>query len=222
MIMKKIFTIALSLMLWTSFSSSAEDLRVRVFERGSNVPLSGAAVCLGTDARLDQFGAIRTDKKGYVLFSDLPHARVVVTASMPGFKSEQEVLVTSNTDRMLVLSLSSGGGGVRCPISSAGTGLSSAGLAVSRFAINEGAAETAGRTVKLHNKLTGMATQYRASESQDLEGVDWQYYDTAPEFSLSAGAGVKRVYLQVRRHSTVNGATLETLSPVVQDSIRLR
>ena len=57
---------------------------------------------------------------------------------------------------------------------------------------------------------------------RDLEGAEWQYYASEPEFTVSEGAGLKRIYLQVRRHSTVNGATLETLSPVVQDTIRLR
>jgi hypothetical protein len=38
---------------------------------------------------------------------------------------------------------------------------------------------------------------------------------------LSAGAGNKVVYFQVRRHATINGADLEVLSPVVRDAIRL-
>ncbi len=97
----------------------------------------------------------------------------------------------------------------------------SAALAIKRFAINDGVTVTTNRTVRLHNKLAGMATQYRASERQDMADAEWQYYAVAPEFTLSPGAGLKRVYLQVRRHSTVNGATLESVSPIVKDSIRL-
>lgn len=220
--MNKLFTVTLSIVTLLSFSATAADLRVRVFERGVNVPLQGVAVCLGTQARLDQFGAVRTDESGYALFSGLPRAQVVVTASMPGFMSAQENMVTSNVNRMLVMTMSGGGGGARCPISEQGDGLSAGGLHIKQFTINKGASTTSSRTIKLNNKLTGMATQYRASEQADLADSEWQYYAAAPEFTLSSGAGVKQVYLQVRRHATVNGATMETVSPVVRDSIRIR
>lgn len=217
-----LFALTVSLMTCVSFSAGAADLRVRVFERGGNVPLEGVSVCLGTQARLDQFGASRTDDEGYAVFSELPQAQIIVTASRDGYKSEQESLVTSNLNRLLVLSLSAGGGGVDCRIDSASVELSAAGLAVRRFTINKGQKVTDSRTVSLHNSVTGTATQYRASERRDMQGAEWQYYSAAPEFTLSEGTGLKRVYLQVRRHSTVNGATLETVSPVVQDSITLR
>ena len=171
MMMKKIFKLVLSSAVWLSFSAGAADLQVRVFERGGNVPLKGVAVCLGTHARLDQFGAVHTDSKGYALFSELPQAQILVTASKSGFKSEQENMVTSNLNRMLVLSLSGGGGGARCPISQQGTGLTSTELAVRRFEINDGVSVTTNRTVRLHNKLSGMATHYRASDREDMEGA---------------------------------------------------
>ena len=220
--MKRISTLILSLMAWTAFTADAADVQVRVFERGGNAPLAGVSVCLGTRARLDQFGAARTDGKGYVLFSEVPQAQIVVTASYAGYKSEQESLVTSNTDRMLVMSLPAGGGGPQCSIRREAVALTASSLVVSQFRINAGAAATDSRTIRLNNSTNGTATQYRASERSDMEGAEWQYYAGAPEFTLSPGAGVKRVYLQVRRHSTVNGATLETVSPVVVDSIQLR
>ena len=221
-IMKKIVTLMGVVCASLSLVVEASDLRVRVFERGGNVPLPGVSVCLGTSARLDQFGSSKTDSNGYVLFSEVPRAQIVVTASMSGYKSEQESLVTSNTSRMLVLSLTAGGGGTDCAVSDTAVGQLSAQLKVSRFAINKGARQTSSRTVNLDNSVSGMATQYRASERRDMEGAEWQYYASAPGFTLSEGPGLKRIYLQVRRHSTVNGATLETVSPVVQDTINLR
>ncbi len=221
-LMKKLVTLMVVVCASLSSVVEASDLRVRVFERGANVPLPGVSVCLGTSARLDQFGSSKTDGNGYVLFSEVPRARIVVTASMGGYKSEQESLVTSNASRMLVLSLSAGGGGTDCAVSDTVSGRSSAVLEIRRFTIDKGAKQTSNRVVSLNNSVSGMATQFRASERRDMEGAEWQYYATAPEFTLSEGPGLKRIYLQVRRHSTVNGATLETLSPVVQDTIRLR
>jgi len=221
-LMKKIISLMVFACASLSFVVEASELRVRVFERGGNIPLPGVSVCLGTSARLDQFGSSRTDGNGYVLFTEVPRTRIVVTASMNGYKSEQESLVTSNASRMLVLSLSGGGGGTDCAVGDKVGAQASVELKVMRFTVNKGEKQTGNRTVSLDNSVSGMATQYRASERRDMEGAEWQYYATAPEFTLSEGPGLKRIYLQVRRHSTVNGATLETLSPVVQDTIRLR
>jgi hypothetical protein len=199
----------------------ASDLRVRVFERGGNAPLPGVAVCLGTPARLSQFGAMLTDSGGYAVFSDIPQTALLVTASRPGFKAEQENVVTSNMDRMLVLSLAAGGGGSQCQLDREGGSRVASGLDVSRFAINNGAANTAQRTVTLENRVAGEPTQYRASERADMLDAQWQAYSGKAPFELSAGAGNKVVYFQVRRHATINGADIEVLSPVVRDSIRL-
>jgi hypothetical protein len=199
----------------------ASDLRVRVFERGGNAPLPGVAVCLGTPARLNQFGAMLTDAGGYALFSDIPQTALLVTASRAGFKAEQENVVISNMDRMLVISLSAGGGGSQCELDSNAGSQAASGLDVSRFTINNGASSTAQRTVTLDSRVTGEVTQYRASERADMLDAQWQDYSGKASFELSAGAGNKVVYFQVRRHATINGADLEVLSPVVRDSIRL-
>jgi hypothetical protein len=202
----------------TAFSS---DLRVRVFERGGNAPLAGVAVCVGTPARLNQFGAMFTDSGGYAVFSDIPQTALLVTASRQGFKAEQETVVTSNMDRMLVLSLSAGGGGTQCQLAGDIGSPQTGGLDISRFAINNGAPKTGQREVTLDNRVAGEPTQYRASERADLLDAQWQDYSGKAAFELSAGAGNKVVYFQVRRHATINGADLEVLSPVVHDSIRL-
>jgi hypothetical protein len=202
-------------------ASAAADLRVRVFERGASKPLSGVAVCLGTQARADQFGSKSTDASGYVVFDSLPQAQLLVTAAKPGFKGEQEVLVTSSSNRMLVLSLASGGGGPDCSAATLSSGAASGGLQVLRFALNGGAGKTASRRVTLDHSLSGPVTQYRASEKSDFSDTDWQAYTAAPSFELSTGDGKKRVYFQVRRHSSANGAVVESLSPVVSAAIVL-
>ncbi|MBT8123015.1 MAG: hypothetical protein KJO10_10795, partial [Gammaproteobacteria bacterium] len=75
--MKKLVTLMIVVCASLSSVVEASDLRVRVFERGANVPLAGVSVCLGTSARLDQFGSSKTDGNGYVLFSEVPRARIV-------------------------------------------------------------------------------------------------------------------------------------------------
>ena len=74
----------------------------------------------------------------------------------------------------------------------------------------------------LDANISGAPTQYRASELADFGDAEWLDYKASPGFMLSAGAGKKTVYYQVRRHSTQNGAVLETVAPVSIDSITLQ
>ena len=212
----------LLLLLMAAGTVSAAKVQVQVSERAGNTPLAGAAVCLGTPARIDQFGARLTDRNGVAVFTDVPRTTIVVTASGSGYMSGQETLVTSTSNRILVMSLPAGGGGVQCPLGSKASGETGSSLGVSRFALNKGAASTPSMQVTLDNSVQGQPTQYRASERADFHGAAWQDYSKAPVFSLSAGKGRKTVYFQVRRHATLGEAKLETLSPVMQDTIRLQ
>ena len=212
----------LSLVLLLPLAASAADIRVRVFERGDQTPLVNAAVCLGTSARIDQFGAHMTDNEGYVSFTDVPRAPLLLTVSRAGYMAAQEALVTSTTNRMLVMSLSTGGGGTPCPMGNSVSRVYSGGLSVSRFLLDNGKAVTADPTVTLNNQVNSQATQYRASERADFSGASWQEYTVAPAFQLSPGPGKKVVYFQVRRHATAGDANIETLSPTALDSITLQ
>jgi len=209
------------LLMW-SLATSAAEIRVRVFERGDQVPLANAAVCLGTSARIDQFGARLSDAEGYVSFPDVPHAALLVTVSRAGYKAEQETLVTAAANRMLVMSLSTGGGGTPCPLSETAARVYDSGLSISRFSLDNGKAQTSGPSVTLNHQVNGEPTQYRASERSDFYAADWQDYATTPVFQLSPEPGRKIVYFQVRRHATVGDAVIETVSPVARDSITLQ
>ncbi len=217
----KIVTAVISITGSLVFSAAvlAADIRVQVYDRGGNAPLANAAVCVGTAAKIDQFGAHMTDEQGSVVFSGVPRAAILVTVSSSGYKSEQETIVNSTSNRTLVMSLSSGGGGTPCPLATGDSRVYGDGLVVSRFSLDKGRSGTTGGTVTLNNTIKGIATQYRASEQADFSGAEWQDYSTAPTFTLSAGPGKKLVYFQVRRHANVNGAIIETLSPVMRDSI---
>jgi hypothetical protein len=120
------------------------------------------------------------------------------------------------------MSLSTGGGGTPCPLSDTVASVYDSGLSVSRFTLHSGKAETADRLVTLNHQVNGEPTQYRASERSDFYAADWQEYTAVPVFQLSPEPGRKVVYFQVRRHATDGDAVIETLSPVVRDSITLR
>lgn len=77
------------------------------------------------------------------------------------------------------------------------------------------------QTVTLDNAFAGMPpAEYQASESSSFAGASWLPYATAPEFELSAGDGLKQVYLRARTGSVMSTTTsayimLDTVPPTV-------
>jgi len=205
-------------------AAGAAELLVRVHDESSKQPLKGAAVCLGTPADLRQMGAYITGSDGQVAYQDLLAAPLVLTVSKPGYRGEQIHVNASTSNRMLMVPLATGGGGPVChgPFTAAAGGAAGGGVAIRSFRLDGGAATAHSRTVMLDFAASGSPNQYRVSESPDFRGAKWQHYGgSAPRFRLSAGAGRKTVYLQVRRYETVGGSHLEISSGVVHDSIRL-
>jgi hypothetical protein len=216
-----LLTFLLAGLVLTGFAQASE-LRVRVFERGGNHPLTGVSVCLGTSANPMQFGSNQTDAQGYAQFADIPRAPLLITASKSGYQGEQQSLVTSSMPRLMVLSLAPGGGGAHCAPGRARAEESPGSLQITGFSIDNGAAASTDRQVHLDHRVSGHPNEYRASESRDFSNAQWQPYSSQPVFTLSPGDGKKTVYFQVRRYSEINGADIQTLSPVVRDSIVLQ
>jgi hypothetical protein len=200
----------------------ASELKVRVFERGARQPLAGVSVCLGTSANPMQFGSDQTDREGYAVFTDVPRASLLITVSKPGYKGYQQSLVTSTIPRLLVMSLPAGGGGAVCTPVGDHAAAATGGLQISEFSINKGASTSPDREVHLDHRVSGHPSEYRAGESRDISTAPWQPYSARPVFVLSPGNGKKTVYFQVRRYSKIDGADIQTLSPVAHDTIILQ
>ncbi len=66
------------------------------------------------------------------------------------------------------------------------------------FVLNNDAPVTASRVVTLNNVGLNSPTEYMASESPLFEDASWRPYTGAPEFTLSAGLGMRTVYFKVR------------------------
>ncbi len=212
-------SLVLLLAMFASPLFADADLRVRVFDRGGTQPLAGVSVCLGTPARISQFGSSVTDADGYVRFAGVPRAQLLVTVSRPGYKGEQQPLVTSSTGSILVVSLATGGGGPECEHEGDAAAAFSGGLHVGYFKLIDRSGASGGRQVVLSHSINREPTHYRVSEDRGFSGAQWLPYTSDPVYQLSRGTGYKVVYFQVRRHSVMNGADIETLSPVMQDVI---
>ena len=82
---------------------------------------------------------------------------------------------------------------------------------IASFAINNGASSTSSPSVTLNNSATNSPTHYMASESFNFSGASWINYSTAPNFILSAGYGMKTVYLKVKNSSGVSNVISDNI-----------
>lgn len=193
---------------------SSNWLEVHLLDKQDGKPLANAAVCVGTRARLDQFGAGRTDRRGVVRFEDIRPSTLVVTTSDRGYQGRQQVLEPLYQSHVLVVKLTTGGGGPVCDAPRAVSAGSAASLTVDAVRVRADINAPAPTGVLVSARVSGPANQIRISEQADFEGAGWQPYKPSVAFVLSAGRGGKQLYVQVRRVSQAQGASIEVVSPV--------
>ena len=198
-----------------SFSGESNWLEVRVFSKQSDRAVSGAAVCLGTTARPDQFGAARSNEDGVVRFENLGQKPMplLATVSRQGFQGRKQLLEPLNQSRVLVMKIASGGGGPECNAAAEPLdNTTSSGLTVDRIDISADSATGESGNVLISVAASGPVNQIRISEQADFAGASWQAYQPAVAHTLSQGKGLKQVHVQVRRFSEVDGASIEVVS----------
>lgn len=216
-------------LLWFALQGAeavAGDVTVRVVHRGNGTPVEGAAVCLGSPANPRQFGTALTPGDGTVMFLDLPRTATLLTVSKQGFRGEQRRLGISSIHRLVTVPLPAGGLGPVCeperepvPVSRPKTTPTPG---VKGFRLNEGAAVTADREVRLGFAESGEPNQYRVGQDPQLTDTQWLPLTPNPTYTLTGEPGRIVVYFQVRRYMVADGATMEVRSPMVSDAITLR
>ena len=196
-------------------------LEAHTFDKQTGKPLADVAICLGTAARLDQFGARRTDRNGVVRFEDVRSVSLILTASRSGYKGREQLLEPLYQSRVLVLKLATGGGGPACDAApSAQNDEVIAGLKINAVNVRRDANVENGVLVAV--TTSGKVNQIRISEQQDFSGAAWQPYQKTVPYTFSAGAGNKPVSVQVRRASEVQGASIAVESPIKQVIYKVR
>ncbi len=212
--------LALTVGLLAAAAAHAAVVGVRVLDATSAEPVPGAAVCLGTRAEPDQFGAQLTGPDGRVQFEDIPATPLQVTVSHPGHRGVRESYPTARFDRVLLVRLVPGGLGPQCVVPEGTSGTlrgARPALAVDIL----GGPTTATPEVQLRIRVQGKATHYRVSEDPSFRGAPWLPYTKQPvTFRLSPTPGDKTLYVQVRLQREVGGGRVEIESDVVKVPVR--
>ena len=189
-------------------------LEVLVVNKQTGEPISGAAVCLGTAARSDQFGAGRADDKGLVRFEALPRNPLVLTVSGTGFQGRTQQLGALYQSRVLELKIAPGGGGPQCSVPpEPAVASTSSGLSIKSLSVRADP-ESEANGVLVSVSVSGEANQIRVSEQPDFGGASWQALQLPLAYTLSQGKGKKQLYVQVRRFAGAEGASMEVVSQI--------
>ena len=207
----------------------AGSVTVQITKRWTKDPVQDATVCLGTLTNFARVGVRLTDAKGTVQFANSPFTNLVLTVSKSGYKGRQIGLDRAQRDRGVLLTLPAGGGGPRCVDAISVTSLASVSRSgstrfipsIADFRINGGQTATPSRTVTLTYALTGNASHYRASERSDFTTAEWRPLEPEVRYDLTDGSGLRTVYFQVKKLTSMEGAELESLSDVTVDTILL-
>ena len=200
-------------------SVMAADVEIRVNDKVQGERLAGAAVCLGTGARIDQFGAYLTGPDGIATFTEVPEAPLVLTISRSSFKGHQSFHSAGRYNRVIEVSLTKGGFGAVCETAASSSDLAT--LRVWHLDINNGEPQTPERNVVLNARVEGNPTHYRASERADFSDTTWKVFATNANYELSPKPGNKTIYYQVRRFRKVNGGSMQSVSSVATATIDL-
>ncbi len=214
----------------TNSNAHAANLKVHVQDAHKSQPLSNIAVCAGTTADVNQFGAFRTDSNGNVTLPPLPNTSILLTVSGEQRKGTQHIVPLHNIhiDLVRVIKSSRGGFGPVCNAPAPETHYAPDGytttdynLRITRLYLDKGHSNTSSRTVVLSPKIQGQPTHYRISEDPDFKDSEWQDYQKTPIFTLSSGEGEKKVFYQVRKSIETDRGNVQTLSNVISDWIIL-
>ncbi len=92
------------------------------------------------------------------------------------------------------------------------TGILSQVPVVGAFVINSGDPDTTSNIVTLDNISYAQPTQYIASENKDFSGASWRTYSENPSFLLSAGYGIKTIYLKIRNTDGESKVKTDTIT----------
>jgi hypothetical protein len=86
--------------------------------------------------------------------------------------------------------------------------------------INNGDSSTSDGKVRLNNAVQNEAASYIASEHADFSAAFWLPYASAPEFVLSAGAGLKTIYFKTRNLAGESGIVSDTIERTAASAVR--
>lgn len=213
------------LILAVTFNANAANIKIHVLDSSKNSPLKNMAVCLGTTANIQQFGAVRTDANGDVFFSNLPRTPLLLTVSGSQHKGLQRIIPASGSNLVRIVHLPLGGLGPACdaaPAISEVEELDIPGLRITGVSLDQGHKNTSSRSIVISSRIFGEPTHYRVSENPEFKGSDWIEYQKTPLFTLTKGDGQKKVYFQVRRAFEMNGNIIQTASNIASDRITLK
>ncbi|MCB1755699.1 MAG: hypothetical protein KDJ38_09265, partial [Gammaproteobacteria bacterium] len=151
--------------------AEAAGFGVRVVDEFGK-PLSGAAVCVGTEGKVDQFGRYVTSVDGDIMIEDLPQVPLSVTVSKQSYQGVQFFEPVRNWNLIKQVTLLLDGEGPTC---------SDTGMVLEendRRSLTIGHLQVSGNSgnYTIDSEISGDPSHYRVSDRRDFKGATWKPY----------------------------------------------
>lgn len=200
--------VAIAVPLVTGASQPAQTFGVRVIDsRGE--PLSGVAVCFGTQGNYKHYGARFTDESGTAVL-EIPNVPLVVTISRNRFTGTRLQEPARRYSLIKEVRLQEGVPGPHCK---AGSSLADK-ADVAPIRVYDIAIGGTDASRLLRPRLSVTPSHYRISNEPDLAQADWQPYSN--EIALSSAQSAQtQLYLQLRNRIGSERSWIESHSDVI-------
>lgn len=189
-------------------SATAAQFGVRIVD-ASGEPVAGASVCFGLPGSYRQFGALFTDTDGQAM-TDVPNIPFVVTVSKTRFSGIRLNEPGRGFNLIKQITLSEGTPGPRCKAGSTLADTNPSSIVVGHVEVL-----TDGQVPQLIPIATGEPTEYRVSDTPDIDFARWSSLNEVIQLP-GAMASASEVYLQLRRYVGTQTGWLEARSSIVK------
>ncbi len=190
--------------------ANAASFGVRVVDEFGK-PVSGAAVCIGTRGKTNQFGSYLTSASGDVVVDDLPLVPLSVIVSKKEYQGVQLLQPIRNWNLVTQVTLLMHGAGPVCDHQIVETAPESRSLTIDSLY-----ADRRGSSYTISSEVSGKPSHYRVSDRKDFQGARWlPYNDQVKYWGKSNGT----LYFQVKRFSGSKSNWLEAKSTIVEVAV---
>lgn len=212
-ITKKGAQLALGTALWAfAQTATAANVTVRVVDSESLQPVSGVAVCMGSQHYPGAFGAMRTNDAGEVVYASSPASNYILSVAGNGRGDYVRELAPRSFDIIHYVELKDGTVGSRCLAPAFGSEGKLGKDALDLVSVDVRSHSHHAGTVDIATSTKGVQpTHIRVSTQPNFAGARWMPYRSVTRHAIERVSS-KDLYVQVKRTVSQEGGSVEALS----------
>lgn len=209
--MKGFHGVLVATMMMAGHNASAAKVTVRVVNAQTLMPVSGVAVCLGSEYSPQEFGAERTDAAGEIVTST-PDDKFILSVASTGHGNYSHEYIARDFDIVYYVALDGRDRDSRClaPVVNAASAQGKEALQL--VSVNVLSHSHHAGTVDVSTRVDGVEpTHIRVSTNSDFGGARWMPYRNVTRHAIETVAATD-LFVQVKRLIQKDKNSIEAVS----------